>query len=177
MRAPYFRRPAALLAAVALAAPAAGGEPAADAAGAAFRALGAYYQGHWDCQGHFANGKPISSEEHFEPWLDGAWLHEIHDDHPPYPYHAHSVWGLAKPGGALTLAIYDNFGGARTFASDDWQGASITFDASPAGGAAGRRERFVYLRQPPAAFSLEYQVSADGGPWRMGDHVDCSRRT
>ena len=178
MRVLYILRSVVLLAAIAPAAHAANGDPApADAAGIAFRALGAYFQGHWQCQGHFANGKAIASEEQFEPWLDGTWLHEVHDDHPPFSYHAHSVWGIAKPGGALTLSIYDNFGGARSFASEDWQGAAITFDAAPAGGTASRRERFVYLRQPPAAFSFEYQVSTDGGQWRMGDHVDCRRST
>jgi|HubBroStandDraft_6_1064221.scaffolds.fasta_scaffold268616_2 hypothetical protein len=155
---------------------AAGGEaPAADAASGSFRALVTYYQGHWQCEGHFANGKAITSEERFEPWLEGAWLHEIHDDRPPFTYHAHSVWGVPKSGGALTLAIYDNFGGVRSFSSDDWQGTSITFDAAATGGTASRRERFVYRRQAPAAFSFEYQVSTDGGEWRMGDHVDCRR--
>jgi hypothetical protein len=170
-------RGAYILGILALAAGAAGAAdaPVSDAGGVALRALAGYYQGHWQCEGHFANGKAISSDERFEPWLDGTWLHEVHDDHPPFSYHAHSVWGVAKPGGALLLVIYDNFGGMRTFTSQDWQGASITFDAASAGGTGGRRERFIYVREPPAAFSLEYQVSSAGGDWRMGDHVDCRR--
>jgi hypothetical protein len=82
------------------------------------------------------------------------------------------VWGVARPGGALILAIYDNFGSGRSFSSEDWQGASITFEAPS---AAGRRERFIYLRQSPAGFSFEYQVSTDSGEWHVGDHVDCHR--
>ena len=163
-----------LLLLLALARVAAGGEPA-PAADPDFAALVAYYQGHWQCTGHFANGKAISAEEQFEPWLDGTWLHELHDDHPPFSYHAHSVWGVARPGGALVLNIYDNFGGSRIFSSADWKGAAITFDGQPT--AAGRRERFVYRRQAPATFSIEYQVSAEGGEWRLGDHVDCSRKS
>lgn len=147
-----------------------------DAARAGWRALLEYYQGHWQCRGHFANGTPIASEEEFEPWLNATWLHERHDDELPFSYHAHSVWGLAKAGQALTLTIYDNSGGVRVFTSGDWLGAAITFDAQSGGEAPGRRERFVYRREPPAAFSFEYQVAAPDGAWRMGDHVECSKR-
>jgi hypothetical protein len=83
------------------------------------------------------------------------------------------VWGVAQSNGALTLTIYDNFGGARVFTSADWKGPSITFDAPAA--ACGRRERFVYLRQAPSAFNFEYQVSTDGRQWRLGDHVEYSK--
>jgi hypothetical protein len=160
------------------AAPTPGGDPdPGETAGADFRALAAYYQGYWLCEGHFANGTPITAVEQFDAWLNGTWLHELHDDQPPFPYHAHSVWGVTKASGFLTLTIYDNFGGVRSFTSADWKGASITFDATSTSGTAGRRERFIYLQHPPAAFSFEYQVSSDGGGWRMGDHVECKKRT
>jgi hypothetical protein len=158
------------------AAHAVGGEAeAAQTVSANFQALAAYYQGHWQCEGHFANGTPISSDEQFEPWLNGAWLHELHDDKPPFPYHAHSIWGVDKASGALTLTIHDNFGAVRVFSSADWKGYSITFDAQSPLATPGKRERFVYLRQPPTGFSFEYQVATDGGTWRMGDHVECKK--
>jgi hypothetical protein len=98
--------PVALVAATVGGAQAAGSDaPAGAAASADFRALVTYYQGHWQCRGHFANGTTISSDEQFDPWLDGKWLHELHDDQPPFSYHAHSVWGVAEPNGALTLTI------------------------------------------------------------------------
>jgi hypothetical protein len=140
-----------------------------------FRSLVEYYQGHWACEGHFANGKAISSEETFEPWLGGSWLHESHDDHPPYSYHAHSVWGVDVQSHELTLTIHDNFGGVRLFVSHDWSGASIRFEPQPILGHSGRAERFTFVRQPPAAFSFEYEVSTADGKWALGDHVDCKK--
>lgn len=140
-----------------------------------FRSIAEYYRGHWDCNGHFANGKHITSEELFAPWLGGAWLHETHDDHPPYSYRAHSVWGVDAPSHVLTLTIHDNFGGLRLFISHDWSGPSITFEPDPILGHSGRAERFTFVRHPPAAFSFEYEVSVANGKWSLGDHVDCTK--
>lgn len=148
----------------------------AHAADSDFPALVSFFQGHWQCSGHFANGTAISSEEEFEPWLNGVWLHESHDDRPPFTYHAHSVWGIAKPANVLTLTIHDNFGGVRLFTSTHWSGASITFEPQPILAAAGKRERFIYERHPPADFSFEYQTATDAGEWKMGDHVDCRKQ-
>ncbi len=142
---------------------------------AQFRSLVDYYQGHWSCDGHFANGKAISSEEMFEPWSAGMWLHEAHDDHPPYSYHAHSIWGIDASSHSLTLTIHDNFGNVRLFVSKDWSGPSITFEPQPILGHSGQPERFTFVRHPPAAFSFEYEVSGVGGKWSLGDHVDCRK--
>jgi hypothetical protein len=142
---------------------------------AKFRSLVNYFQGHWACDGHFANGKTISSEEMFESWSGGTWLHEVHDDHPPFSYHAHSVWGVDLQSHSLTLTIHDNFGGVRLFASHDWSGPSITFEPQPILGHTGRPERFIFDTRPPAAFSFEYEVSGVDGKWSLGDHVDCRK--
>lgn len=144
---------------------------------AQFQALVNYYTGHWACHGHFANGKPISSEEVFEPWMGGTWLHELHDDHPPYSYHAHSVWGIDTQSHSLTLTIHDNFGGVRLFVGHDWSGPSIRFEPQPILGHSGRPERFTFVKQPPAAFSFEYEVSGTDGKWSLGDHLDCTKTT
>jgi hypothetical protein len=140
-----------------------------------FRSLVDYYRGHWTCDGHFANGKPISSEETFEPWLDGKWLHELHDDLPPHSYHAHSVWGIDVPSQSLTLTIYDSSGGVRLFVGHDWSGPSIRFEPQPALPHPGRLGRFTFTRKPPEAFSFEYEVSGGDGKWSLGDHVDCRK--
>ena len=142
---------------------------------AQFQSVVDYYQGHWTCDGHFANGKAISSEETFESWSGSPWLHETHDDHPPYSYHAHSVWGVDVKSHSLTLTIHDNFGGVRLFVSHDWSGPTIRFEPQPILGHTGHPERFTFVGQPPAAFSVEYEVSGDDGMWSLGDHVDCRK--
>lgn len=164
---------AALVASVALAADP--GIPPAPGADSDFQHLADFYRGLWSCSGHFANGKPISSDESFETWADGRWLHEIHDDHPPFSYHAHSVWGVDSAAHILTLAIHDNFGGVRLFTSSTWDGPTITFDAQPILGHPPSTERFVFTRVSPQAFSFEYQVPSAAGGWKMGDHVVCAR--
>ncbi len=140
-----------------------------------FQRLAEFYPGHWNCSGHFANGKSISSDETFETWADGRWLHEIHDDHPPFSYHAHSVWGVDSAAHVLTLTIHDSFGGVRIFTSSAWNAPAITFDAQPILGHTGKSERFVFTRVSPQAFSFEYQVASGAGAWKIGDHVDCTR--
>jgi hypothetical protein len=140
-----------------------------------FRSIADYYRGRWNCSGHFANGKPILSDEQFESSLAGTWLRQSHHDHPPYSYRAQSDWGIDKQSHSLTLTIRDNFGGLRLFVSHDWNGPSITFEAYPILGHSGSTERFVYTTHPPAAFSFEYQVLSADGTWSLGDHVDCAK--
>jgi len=54
----------------------------------------AYFQGAWNCDGIFSNGKNISSAMVFHPDLDGAWLVVRHDDRPPNIFHAAEMWGF-----------------------------------------------------------------------------------
>ena len=140
-----------------------------------FRALVDSYQGRWKCDGHFANGKAISSEETFEPWAGGQWLHETHDDRPPFSYHAHSVWGVDVKSHLMTLTIHDNFGGLRLFVSHDWSSPTIRFEPQPILGHTERPERFTFARLSPATFSIDYEVSGDDGKWSLGDHVVCRK--
>jgi len=149
--------------------------PSSGPPAAQFQSLVDYFRGHWTCDGHFANGKPISSEETFEPWLGGRWLHELHDDHPPHSYHAHSVWGIDAQSQSLTLTIYDNFGGVRLFVGHDWSGPTIEFEPQTTPSHSQRPERFTFVKRPPSAFSLEYAVSGVDGKWLLGDHVDCTK--
>lgn len=130
-----------------------------------FRSLVDYYQGRWACDGHFANGKAISSEEMFESWSGGTWLHEVHDDHPPFSYHAHSVWGVDLQSHSLTLTIHDNFGGVRLFVSHDWSRPSITFEPQPILGHTGRPERFT-LRNP-ATRGIQLRVRGVRCRWQV----------
>jgi hypothetical protein len=141
-----------------------------------FRRLVDFFQGSWTCGGHFANGTAIFSDEAFESVLDGAWMQEVHHDHPPFSYHAYSMWGVDSGTHKLTLTIHDSSGGLRTFASPNWDQATITFDVPPISVPAGKKERFIYVQQPPDSFSFEYQRGTDSGDWKMGDHIDCKRK-
>jgi hypothetical protein len=141
-----------------------------------FRHLVDFFQGQWTCAGHFANGTAIFSDEAFESLLGGVWLQEVHHDRPPFSYHAYSIWGVDSRSHELTLTIHDSSGGLRIFASPNWSQPAITFDVSPISGHVGKKERFVYVQQPPDSFSFEYQRGTDSGDWKMGDHVDCKRK-
>jgi hypothetical protein len=141
-----------------------------------FRRIVDFFQGQWTCAGRFANGTAINSDEAFESLLDGVWLQEVHHDRPPFSYHAYSMWGVDNRTHELTLTIYDSSGSLRIFASPNWKQPSITFDVSPLSVHTGRKERFVYVQQPPDSFSFEYQRATESGDWKMGDHVDCKRK-
>ena len=64
--------------------------------------------------------------------LGGAWLQQIHDDHPPFPYHAISFWGVDGEG-HLLVTIHDS--------------------------GTVKRERFVYPKNATGSFSFQYQGS------------------
>jgi hypothetical protein len=137
--------------------------------------LASVFHGAFDCSGHFANGKLIHSSESFAPALDGHWLIEEHSDAAPFNYRAHALWGVRAEPRALTLTIYDNFGGQRQFVSTGWHESVLAFEPPPTAERSPRVERFLY-RTTADGYSVEYQVQDAGGSWKMGDILGCVRR-
>jgi hypothetical protein len=147
---------------------------AAAATDAALEAIAGPFAGSWQCSGHFANGKLITSSESFVRALNGHWLIEDHRDNPLFNYSAHALWGWSEELHSFTLTIYDNFGGQRLFVSPGWQQAVLTFEERPLLGPPVRQERFLY-RTAPGGYSVEYQVQDKNAGWKMGDVVTCGR--
>lgn len=151
---------------------AAGITQAAEPATPSLDTLANYLRGHWQCSGHFANGKPISSIETFEPILDGKWLLETHHDLPPNKYDAYSIWGVDAQSHRFTVDIHDNFGGLRNFYVRDLNSMTTQLETASPGKF---REVFMYIRKTPDWMRITYERSADGRPPRLGDTVACSR--
>jgi hypothetical protein len=135
-------------------------------------ALVSTFRGSWHCAGEFANGKKIESDMTFTIDLDRHWIRLVQDDRPPNGYHAQSMWGPDANTGKWMSMIFDNFGGARKFTSNGWDGHAIVFDDAP----GTRRERFTYAAETPSSFRMTYEVSGDAGAtWKVGDSLVCTR--
>jgi hypothetical protein len=134
--------------------------------------LTALFDGRFLCNGHFSNGKSISSSESFSSVLGGLWLAEEHIDDPPFGYLARSLWGWNTDGKVFSLTIYDNFGGMRLFTSSGWSNGVLTFDEKTLLAPPARQERFVY-KQIARGYSVEYDVLDKTRSWKMGDTLDC----
>lgn len=150
-------------------------ETPAASQGDAFVDLSTFFRGHWRCSGHFTNGKLISANESFDPVLSGGWVLQIHDDDPPFQYHAYSMWGVDKQSGDLLVTIHDVTGGLRLFRSSMWTAPSFVLEAVPIPGKSGTSERFTYERNGAGAFSFEYAIRKGTGDWVAVDRSDCTR--
>lgn len=146
-----------------------------DPARAGFGELAAFFSGRWQCSGHFTNGKAISARESFNPVLDGKWLLQIHDDDPPFQYHAYSFWGVDSRSGDLLITIHDVTGSVRLFRSSTWRSPSFVLDAAPMLGNPPSRERFTYQRESAGLFSFAYAIRRDSGDWQEVDRSECRR--
>jgi hypothetical protein len=142
-----------------------------------FARLITFFSGQWDCTGHFANGNGISSSELFNPLMNGAWLQQIHDDHPPYGYHAYSMWGVDKQSQDLVVTIHDLTGGVRLFRSSHWHESSFTLDSQPFLGRGESNERFTFERKGPGDFTYAYSIRKAPGEWVTGDQLECTQAT
>jgi hypothetical protein len=140
-----------------------------------FAELITFFSGTWDCNGHFSSGAGISSTETFNPLMNGEWLQQVHDDHPPHGYHAYSMWGVDKQSQDLVVTIQDSTGGVRLFKSSNWHPSSFNIDSQPLLGHVGGDERFSYERKSSGAFTFSYSRRNESGDWAVGDELECRR--
>jgi hypothetical protein len=145
-------------------------------ADAQLRTLSRILVGRWSCQGHFADGRSISSTESFEPLPEGRWMLQEHSDDAPFDYRAHSLWGWNDDLRRFTVTIFDNFGGQRLFTSPGWQRDALTLEAQTLLTPPARQERFLYRTLAGGGYSVEYQVLQSSGTWKVGDLLECRAR-
>lgn len=132
----------------------------------------AYFVGAWDCAGRFLrNGAAIASREVFSVVLDGHWLGLRHDDRPPHAFHARELWGYDAQAGRFDAHVFDNFAGARRYASAGWQGDALVWLDGDAPGA----DRFIFERRDPAAYRVTYARRDAAGRWIDVDTLHCRR--
>ncbi|GAP65559.1 hypothetical protein MBSD_n0849 [Mizugakiibacter sediminis] len=132
----------------------------------------AYFVGAWDCAGRFLrSGAAIASREVFDVTLDGRWLRLRHDDRPPHAFHALELWGYDEHAGRFDAHVFDNFAGARRYASMGWQGGALVW----LGDGDTAADRFSFERRGLAAYRVTYARRGADGRWIDVDTLDCRR--
>jgi len=148
-------------------------QPAATTDAAAQNGTLAYFVGSWRCDGSFpASGKTISSTMRFERDLGGTAILKHHDDIPPAGYHAVETWAYSPSDHHFNNGIADNFGGLRRFASDGWNGTTLTWTSAP---EVTPKQQFVYVRVTDSEMRVDWQVARDGTNYVVGDTLTCKR--
>jgi hypothetical protein len=130
-----------------------------------------YFEGAWSCEGHFANGSPIASNITFSWSAPAQALVKHHDDLPPNGFHDVELWTFDKVGGFKAL-VADAYSGARAMTSPGWAGDALTWSHSE---GPQRSERFIYVRLSTDHLRIDWEVSKDGGSFKLGDTLTCKR--
>jgi|SRR5580658_7203992 hypothetical protein len=133
-------------------------------------------EGEWACRGVFpANGKTIESQIVFSPELEGAWLFARHDDLPPNRFHAFELWGFDSAEKQFVAFVYDNFGGVRKFTSSGWTENKLVWLGETSKTDPPAVQRFVYKRDNPSQFALNWEVKKGTADWAVGDTLTCKK--
>lgn len=129
-----------------------------------------YFEGTWNGDGEFANGKKICAIISFKVSLDSSWMFYNHTDKLPNHYKATSIWGIDKLTGKFLAYIFDNFQGHRLFKAENWLADSLILinkdDSKP---GIKFFQRFQYLKTAPGKLRMIYETSRDSINWKRGD--------
>ena len=144
---------------------------AATVAASAFAA----FEGRWRCEGRFAaSDKHIASELTMATDAASGVFIVRHDDRAPAAYHSVETWTTDPgDGGGLHSAIADRFSGLRVFRSPPIHDGVIAF-VRPEGESP--QEEFRYILTDPITLRIEWSVSRQGQPLRLGDTLTCRRK-
>jgi hypothetical protein len=136
----------------------------------------ASFEGKWACRGIFpSNGKPIESQIVFAADLEGAWLTVRHDDLPPNRFHAFELWGFDLSEKQYVAFFYDNFGGVRKFVSSGWTEDKLIWLGESSKTDPPSVPRFVYKRDSPSQFVVNWEVKKGTADWAVGDTLTCKK--
>jgi hypothetical protein len=94
-----------------------------------------------------------------------------HTDQEPNKFKAVGMWGFDRDSDKFLMLLHDNFGGARLFLSDGWQGEKIVFQRGALLTTPPVQERFTFAREAADAFRMTYETSRDGKTWQLGDSL------
>jgi len=135
------------------------------------------FEGKWSCKGIFpSNGKSIESQIVFAGDLEGAWLAVRHDDLPPNRFHAAEYWGFDPAEKQFVAFVYDNFGGVRKFTSTGWADDKMIWLGEATKTDPPAVQRFVYKRDNPSQFVLNWEVKKGTADWVIGDTLTCKKQ-
>jgi hypothetical protein len=131
-----------------------------------------FFQGNWNGEGKFSNGRPISASLKFQLTLDSAWLVCEHIDKAPSTYKANLYWGTDLLNGNFTAYAFDNSHGHRQFSSEGWkENKLILYNEQEIPGRGKFIQHFIYEKQDDTTFKMTYETSKDGKEWRMIDYL------
>lgn len=170
----------------------------------AFPADGFSFTGTWSCEGAMGNGRVHKSAFSGSSILDGKWLELAEQDvEPASGYVAEYLIGYDAQRGRLVEFDANNFGAATYTSGEGWTDRTLTMtspaaadsrtsasaDAKPSASAGAKAsasagaapsvsaDRFVYSITSADTFTVDWQVSRDGGlSWKPGDHLVCQRK-
>jgi hypothetical protein len=136
----------------------------------------ASFEGKWACRGIFpSNGKQIESQIVFAADLEGAWLTVRHDDLPPNRFHAFELWGFDPAEKQYVAFLFDNFGGVRKFISSGWTEDKLIWMGESSKTDPPSVQRFVYKRDNPSQFVVNWEVKKGTADWAVGDTLTCKK--
>ena len=137
-----------------------------------------FFVGEWVGQGEFSSGKKIEADVSFTIELDNQKLLYRHADRLPNRYKALGTWGYDQKSNKFVMFVQDNFGGSRTFESNDgWQNRKIVFLKDVPTTAAAYPERFTFEAASSNSFKMTYEASRDGKIWKLGDYINFKRKS
>ena len=131
------------------------------------------FEGRWDCNGAFANGKSIGSI------ITATWdapsqsLIFRQDDKPPGGFHAIELWGAGE-GIGFRAAISDPYSGERWLESPGWADGKLTWTRYQ---GPKPMERFVFSRPNERGFFVEWFPLGKDGAFALGDRLVCKTAT
>src|ERR1700744_5303442 len=141
---------------------------------------GFHFEGSWNCDGAFANGKSHRSTMKGSIVVGDKWLELTEQDtEPATGYIAKYLIGYDAQQKQLVEFDANNFSAAVYTSSQGWQNKILTMTSQilPDPKAPYAANRFLYSITGADSFSVEWQISKTADlNWLRGDYVSCQRR-
>lgn len=133
-------------------------------------------EGRWDCNGNFANGKPIGSRLQIAPDLGGFGLRLVHSDRPPNTYFAEESWSKDAVSGKLVSLAWIGVQGSpqrspALYVADEVSASNVTFVQQSLLAPPWTPNRFRYVVEG-RSFRIFWETEKNG-QWLLGDSLRC----
>lgn len=134
-----------------------------------FKAL----EGHWQCDGAFANGKPLASDITMSLTNGGRVLHYRHVDQAPNNYAVSGHWSYFEKLDEMIVTYHSSADTLSTYRSNSWTDNAVSFEAveylAP---PLWRENKFSFSLKDDGTLYFVWEVMSEDG-WKMGDYLNC----
>jgi hypothetical protein len=138
-----------------------------------------HFDGSWNCEGAFGNGKAHKSKFTGATILGAKWIELTEQDiEPATGYLAKYLLGFDPAQKRFVEFDANNFGAATYSNADGWQNSAMTMTSpiSDDPKAPYVANRFVYTIANKDAFNVDWQISKTATlSWITSDHLACKR--